>query len=353
MDLDAFEDYSWGRVVFKFLMESVKGVDLTKTYAIEGFVQVLQVWVYNFLPEFGAGFGRPIEGFPTPPLLAFLGGKGKRRLQENMLNQTRTKNFTVNDYSEMFPRWDGDLEDEKADNIVKAMFSSGWAWEQSHWPLVGTKLWTNVKVEIHLMKTEAGQMVRSKKAVSPYRTESEAESRKKARESPGLDTETMKAEIVRWLTGLTSNMVEGLSRCDNTLKTQSHMIEGLTAKMGAVEKIVREGWKEDLTKVGSSTDVPEANKSNGHKAKEDKAEESKAAETSPKPNIMTTRAKARDTQVTVVSTKTSPKPINLKRGKKISEKEITCLHLHLERWNLFHVLEPWNISLFGLKNMSI
>ncbi|KAG2270681.1 hypothetical protein Bca52824_065236 [Brassica carinata] len=199
----------------------------------------------------------------------------------------------------MFPRWDGDLEDEKADNIVKAMFSSSWAWEQSYWPLVGTKLWTNVKVEIHPMKTKPGQMVRSKKAVSPYRTESEAESRKKARESPGLDTETMKAEIVRWLTGLTSNMVEGLSRCDNTLKTQSRMIEGLTAKMGAVEKIVREGWKEDLTKAGSSTDVPEANKSNGHKAKEDKAEESKAAETSPKPNIMTTRAKARDTQATV------------------------------------------------------
>ncbi|KAF3584337.1 hypothetical protein F2Q69_00029162 [Brassica cretica] len=48
----------------------------------------------------------------------------------------------------------------------------------------------------------------------------EVESRKKARESPGVDTETMKAEIVRWLTGLTSNMVEGLSRCENTLKTQ-------------------------------------------------------------------------------------------------------------------------------------
>lgn len=85
------------------------------------------------------------------------------------------------------------------------------------------------------------------------------------------------------------------------------MIEGLTAKMGAVEKIVREGWKEDQTKAGSSTDVPEANKSDGDKAKKDRAEESrageskveeskseesKAAETAPKPNRMTTRAKA-------------------------------------------------------------
>ncbi|CAN7130868.1 unnamed protein product [Brassica rapa subsp. narinosa] len=322
MDLDAFEDYPWGRVAFKFLMESVKGVDLTKTYAIEGFVQVLQVWVYCCLPEFGAGYGLPIEGSPTPRLLAFLGAKGQRRLQENILKQfyllqTRTKNFAMKDYSEMFPRWDGELEDEKADNIVKAMFSSGWAWEQSHWPLVGTKLWTNVKVEIHPMKTEAGQMMRSLKTVSPSRTQSDAESRKKACESPGLDVETMKGEIVRWLTGLTSNMVEGLSRCENTLKTQSHMIEGLTTQVGAVEKMVREGWKEDHTKAGSSTDVPEANKSDGDKAKKDSAEgskgdeskgeesraeksrteESKAAETAPKG--MTTRAKARDTQATV------------------------------------------------------
>ncbi|KAF2540018.1 hypothetical protein F2Q68_00029798 [Brassica cretica] len=301
-------------------MESVKGVDLTKTYAIEGFVQVLQVWVYCCLPEFGAGFGHPIEGSPTPPLLAFLGGKGKRRLQENMLKQTRTKNFTMKDYSEMFPRWDGELEDEKADNIVKAVFSSCWAWEQSHWPLVGTKLWTNVKVEIHPMKTEAGQMMRSLKTVSPSRTQSDAESRKKALESPGLDVETMKGEIVRWLTGLTSNMIEGLSRCENTLNTQSRMIEGLTTQVGVVEKMVHEGWKEDHTKADSSTDVPEANKSDGDKAKkenaeeskgdesdeskgeeskgeESRAEESKAAETAPKGMI--TSSKARDTQATM------------------------------------------------------
>ncbi|CAN6857717.1 unnamed protein product [Brassica oleracea] len=30
MDQDAFEDYPWGRVAFKFLMELVKGVDLEK-----------------------------------------------------------------------------------------------------------------------------------------------------------------------------------------------------------------------------------------------------------------------------------------------------------------------------------
>uniref|UniRef100_A0A0D3CHE8 Ubiquitin-like protease family profile domain-containing protein n=1 Tax=Brassica oleracea var. oleracea TaxID=109376 RepID=A0A0D3CHE8_BRAOL len=242
MDLDAFEDYPWGRVAFKFLMESVKGVDLTKTYAIEGFVPVLQVWVYCCLPEFGAGFGHPIEGSPTPPLLSFLGGKGKGRLQENMLKHTRTKNFTMKDYSEMFPRWDGELEDEKADNIVKAVFSSGWAWEQSHWPLVGTKLWTNVKVEIHPMKTEAGQMMQSLKAVPPSRTQSDAESSKKAHKAKKDSAEESK---------------------------------------------------------GDESDESKGEESKGEesRAEESRAEESKAAETAPKG--MTTRAKARDTQATV------------------------------------------------------
>ncbi|KAF3591248.1 hypothetical protein DY000_02023301 [Brassica cretica] len=226
--------------------EEITGLNCEYVKNLENpLVEVLQVWVYCCLPEFGAGFGHPIEGFPTPPLLAFLGGKGKRRLQENMLKHTRTKNFTMKDYSEMFPRWDGEMEDEKADNIVKAVFSSGWAREQSHWPLVGTKLWTNVK--------------------------SDAKSRKKARESPGLDVETMKGEIVRWLTGLTSNMV------------------------GAVEKMVREAKKDSAEE--SKGDESDESKGEESKGEESRAEESKAAETAPKG--MTTRAKARDTQATV------------------------------------------------------
>lgn len=88
MDLEAFKAYPWGRVAFKFLMDSVKGLDLAKpSYAMEGFVQVLQVWVYWCLPEFAAGFGDPIEGTPTPPLLAYSGNRGKRYLKENIVKQ--------------------------------------------------------------------------------------------------------------------------------------------------------------------------------------------------------------------------------------------------------------------------
>ncbi|CAF1727869.1 unnamed protein product [Brassica napus] len=81
----------------------------------------------------------------------------------------------------------------------------------------------------------------------------------------------MKGEIVRWLTGLTSNMV------------------------GAVEKMVREAKKDSAEE--SKGDESDESKGEESKGEESRAEESKAAETAPKG--MTTRAKARDTQATV------------------------------------------------------
>ncbi|KAJ4866067.1 Uncharacterized protein Rs2_46900 [Raphanus sativus] len=104
----------------------------------------------------------------------------------------------------MFPLWDDEVEDKKADNIIEAIFSSGWSWNQAHWPDTGTKLWTSVKVEYKKVKT-------SKRSLCSAPTESEEESpRKKARVSPGQDT--LNAEIKVWLTAMASSMVEGLGR---------------------------------------------------------------------------------------------------------------------------------------------
>lgn len=77
--------------------------------------------------------------------------------------QTHVNNGVVKDFSEMFPLWDDDVADERADNILKAIYSGGWVWDQNYWPVVGTKLWTNMKVEYQKVKTEAGQMETSKK----------------------------------------------------------------------------------------------------------------------------------------------------------------------------------------------
>ncbi|KAF8094706.1 hypothetical protein N665_0355s0019 [Sinapis alba] len=43
MDLEKFENYPWGRVVFKVLMDSLRAKDFTKSYIIDGFIQILQV----------------------------------------------------------------------------------------------------------------------------------------------------------------------------------------------------------------------------------------------------------------------------------------------------------------------
>ncbi|CAN7077128.1 unnamed protein product [Brassica oleracea var. botrytis] len=66
MELERFENYPWGRVAFKVLMDSVKGRDISGCYTINGFAQALQVWVYTALPELGATFGNPLPNNPSP-----------------------------------------------------------------------------------------------------------------------------------------------------------------------------------------------------------------------------------------------------------------------------------------------
>lgn len=90
MELERFENYPWGRVAFKVLMDSVKGKDITGCYTVDGFIQALQVWVYTALPELGANFGNPIPNRPSPPILAYKGGKGRRCFKDAICRQVFT-----------------------------------------------------------------------------------------------------------------------------------------------------------------------------------------------------------------------------------------------------------------------
>ncbi|XP_024009193.1 uncharacterized protein LOC112084186 [Eutrema salsugineum] len=156
MDLDAFENYPWGRVVLKNLIRSVKEKDITKSsYTIKGFVQILQVWIYFSLLEFAARFAEPIPNDPTPPLLAYKGSRGRKFMKENMLRQTCINNYAVKDFEQMFSVWeddDHDEEDVKTGNIVRAMFGHfgtlPWKWERNHWPPTGVTKSNNVKSEV-------------------------------------------------------------------------------------------------------------------------------------------------------------------------------------------------------------
>ena len=94
MDLEKFENYPWGRVAFKVLMDSLKAKDLTQTgYTVHGFIQVVQVWAYYAMPELGANYGSAVPNRPSPLLLAYKGGKGQRKCFKAAIKK-QVLNFT-------------------------------------------------------------------------------------------------------------------------------------------------------------------------------------------------------------------------------------------------------------------
>ncbi|KAF8100805.1 hypothetical protein N665_0216s0005 [Sinapis alba] len=135
MDLEKFENYPWGRVAFKVLMDSLRAKNFTKSYTVDGFIQVLQVWIYHALPELGANYGNPIPNRPSPPLLAFKGGKGCKCFKDTISRQTHVINYVEKNIEEIFPNWDNDREDVSVENIIQVMFNAppNWKWTMNCW----------------------------------------------------------------------------------------------------------------------------------------------------------------------------------------------------------------------------
>ncbi|XP_033138746.1 uncharacterized protein LOC117129294 [Brassica rapa] len=239
MDLEKFENYPWGRVAFKVLMDSLKAKDLTQTgYTVDGFIQVLQVWAYYAMPELGANYGSPIPNRPSPLLLAYKGGKRQRKCFKAAINkQTIVKNFVQKDFDEMFPKWDGDVDDHAADNIIKVMFNDpGWEWTMECWQVTGTRKVVKMEVspgknEVSPVKTEKTTM----KSESVVKEES-SRPRKKAR-SEGMTHQ----QIEKSLKDISDAINLGFGTCLRELKL-------LGDRMVAVEK------KVEITNKGGSSD---------------------------------------------------------------------------------------------------
>ncbi|CAN6899387.1 unnamed protein product, partial [Brassica oleracea] len=73
----------------------------------------LQVWVYTALPELGDTYVFQLEDFPDDLII---------NLHIFYLLQTRVINFVQKDIGQMFPKWEFDVEDTPAENIIKLMF---------------------------------------------------------------------------------------------------------------------------------------------------------------------------------------------------------------------------------------
>ncbi|KAF8087945.1 hypothetical protein N665_0560s0023 [Sinapis alba] len=130
MDLEEFGNYPWGRVAFKVLMDSL----IVKSSTV----------VMNFLKK---------------------------------------KNI-----SEMWPKWDHDVEDKAAYNIVKVMWNGNHHWTMECWEVVGTTLWSNQKYVVVYAKNEEGY-VKEEPTVVEERPRKKAhkeaeESSREAEESP-------------------------------------------------------------------------------------------------------------------------------------------------------------------------
>ncbi|CAF1931570.1 unnamed protein product [Brassica napus] len=143
-------------------MDSLKAKDLTQTgYTVDGFIQVIQ------------------------------GGQGRRRCFKSAINrQINVNNFVQKDLDEMFPQWDGDVEDPAVDNIIKVMFNDPrLKWTMDCWKVTGTHKVVKMEVspaknEVSSVKTEA-TTVKSESVVK----EESSRPRKKARKGSSVSVE--------------------------------------------------------------------------------------------------------------------------------------------------------------------
>ncbi|KAF3604660.1 hypothetical protein F2Q69_00035978 [Brassica cretica] len=242
MDLEDFETYPWGRLAFKTLIDSVKAKKLTKTcYTVDGFIQVLQVWVYYAMPDLAASFGKPIRNKPSPPLLAYKGHKGRKFVKEAISTQTRVVNYEQKEIDEMFPQWDNDESDVVVENLVKFMFAAKgkWKWTQECCPVEGAKKCTNpVYVKQERPQPSVNEERRAQPTVNEERKAPEKARTEAYTESPAAAARNgiTREEIEQLFKDMTKVMTAGFGQCVEAVKLLGGRMEALEKKVGIKRK---------------------------------------------------------------------------------------------------------------------
>ncbi|CAN7049271.1 unnamed protein product, partial [Brassica oleracea var. botrytis] len=205
---------------------------------INGFAQALQVWVYTALPELGATFGNPLPNNLSPPILAYKGRKGRRQVI----------NFIQKDTGEMFPKWEFDVEDPLAENIIKLMFvKKPWKWTMDCWEVTGT--WVNTKsavvspVKKKVVKEDSPKPQKKARKEAPAEASEEAAaeaSEEAAAEASEEVTTTVggltKEDIKTMFKDIADAMREGFGTCLKEIKYLSERVEAVEKKVGITTK---------------------------------------------------------------------------------------------------------------------
>ncbi|KAJ4884704.1 Uncharacterized protein Rs2_34797 [Raphanus sativus] len=283
MDLERFENYPWGRVSFKVLMDSLWNKEITGCYTVDGFIQVLQVWAYTALPGMGASIGSPRlnSSLPLPPpILAYDGSRGRRFMKAAILSQTRVINFVEKDISEMWPKWDSEVEDVPAENIIKVMYDRRpWKWTMDCWEVTGTKTkfvtpskrakeMVVVEVEEEEEDNQRPRKKARKEAPKEARKEAPKEAREEAREEASEEAREEAREEASWVTreelenmfkdlrsGLGDMMKDGFKKCIREIKKLSDRLEAVEKKVGVTNQATPQAKE---TGVSNKQPTPQA-----------------------------------------------------------------------------------------------
>ncbi|CAN6850902.1 unnamed protein product [Brassica oleracea] len=303
MELERFENYPWGRVAFKVLMYFVKGRDILGCYTINEFAQALQVWVYTALPELGANYGNHLPNNPSPPILAYKGRKGRIQFKEAILSHTRVINFVQKNIGEMFPKWEFDVEDTSAENIIKLMFvKKPWKWTMDCWEVTGT--WVNTKPAVLSPAKKKVVKEDSPRPQKKARKEASEEAAAVASEEAAVEASEevhmtvgglTKEDIKTMFKDIVDAMREGFRTCLKEIKYLSEKVEVVEKKVGITTK--RKGTSaQNTTLPPKPTLEPRSESVNGTNAgrkslPEDKgpdvpADASSSKEKAPEPSLV-------------------------------------------------------------------
>ncbi|KAL0742062.1 hypothetical protein Bca4012_083575 [Brassica carinata] len=136
------------------------------------------------------------------------------------------------------PKWDGDVDDPAADNIIKVMFDDpGWKWTMDCWQVTGTQ--KPLKIE------EESSRPRKKARKGSY---VEAEAPAEGSQAPSTTVGGMKKEqLEKAFKDISDAMRDGFGTCLREIKLVGDRMGTVEKKVGALEKMV------GITKKTTST----------------------------------------------------------------------------------------------------
>ncbi|KAL0731392.1 hypothetical protein Bca4012_027486 [Brassica carinata] len=159
-------------------------------------------------------------------------------------NQTRVINFVEKDISEMWPKWDSEVEDVPAENIIKVMYDRRpWKWTKDCWEVTGTK--KAKEIEMVVVEEEEDNPRPLKKARKGAPKEAPKGAPKEAPKEAPTEASEEAREEASWVTreelenmfkDVVDCMKEGFKKCIKEIRKLSDRVEAVEKKVGVTNQ---------------------------------------------------------------------------------------------------------------------